>query len=184
MTHSNPRILLANASSSIVPTHTIAKGIRKMLLRHIGLNVSVSIHQTMSPRKLSLLPPFHTSILPLLHFDRRLTLAPSLPSPHGHTLLLSIPFPSHARIPPDSPPFHTIRPSAPKLRRLPAQCPWIPRRLVAPPSKSLLTFLLPFRAMFPWSLLQIPPFNPPTLPSACDQPSLLSPVLHPMVQIH
>ena len=184
MTHSNPRIPLANASSSIVPTHMTAKGIRKMLPRHTGLNVSVSTRQIMSPRSLSLLPPFRTSILLLLHFDHRLTLAPTLPSSHGHTLLLTIPFPSRARTHPVTPVFHSIRPSAPKLRRLPAQCRWIPRRLVAPPSKTFLTFLLPFRAMFPWNLLQIHPFNPPTLPSACDQPSLLSPVLHPMVQIH
>jgi len=183
MTLSKPRIPLASASSSTVPLiliHTTVKGVRKMLLRHTGLNASVSIHQTVSPCSLSLPPPLHTSTLPLLHFDRRLTLAPMLPSPHGPTLLPAIPSPFLAEIPPATLPFRSSNPRAPKPHLLLVQCPWIPRRLVALPSKNLLTFLRPFRAMFPWNRLQIPLRRTPILPSACNPRSLPSPVLHLM----
>jgi len=182
MTLSNLRIPLASASSStVLPTHTTVKGIRRMLPRHTGLNASVSIHQTVSPLCQSLLPPPNTSTLPLPHFERRLSLASMLLSPHGYTLLPAILSLFRARIPPDFRLFRSISPLVPKLPRLPAQCLWIPQQLVALPSKSSL---LPFRAMFLWNLLQIPLLNPPILPSACDRPSPPSLVLHPMVQIH
>lgn len=160
----------ASANSSMaLPIHTTMKGVNTTLPRHTELNVYASIPQSVSTH--SPPPPLHTSILPLLHFDCRPILAPMLPSPHGPTLLQTIQFPSHARILPDSHPSLSIHPHGPKRPLVLARCPWIPQLLVAPPSRSLLTFLLPYPGTFPWRIPQIPPLSQPTHRSVCDRPS-------------
>lgn len=186
MTRSNPRIPLANANSSTaLLIHTTVKGINKTLLRCTESSVFVLIHQSTSSLHLALvLAPLHTLTLPHLHFERRLILAPMLLSPHGPTPLPAIPFPSRARIPPDTLPSPSIHPRAPKPHPSPAQCRWIRQRLVVPLFRILLIFLLPFLVTFLWNFLQIPLLNQPTLPSVCDWPSLPSLVLPSMVPIH
>jgi len=157
----------ANSSTALL-IHTTMKGISKTLPRHTELNVSASIPQSVTTP--SPPPPLHTSILPLLHFDRWPILAPMLLSPHGPTLLRTILFPSLARIPPGSHLSLSIRPRGPKRSLVLARCPWIPQLLVAPPSRSLLTFPLPSPATFPWRIPQIPPLSQPTPRSVCDRP--------------
>jgi hypothetical protein len=165
-----PTISLASANSSTaLPIHTTMKGINKTLPRHTELNVSASIPQSVLTH--SLPPPLHTSIPPLLHFERWLILVPMLSSPHGPTLLQTILFPSRARIPPDSHLSLSIHPRGPKRSLVLARCPWIPQLLVAPRSRSLVTFLLPSPATFPWRIPQIPPLSQPTPRSVCDRPS-------------
>ena len=163
-------IPLASANSSTaLPLYTMMKGTNKTLPRHTELNVFASIPQSVSTH--SPPPPLHILILPLLHFDRLPILAPMLSSPHGPTLLQTVLYPSHARIPPDSHPSLSIHPRGPKRSLVLARCLWIPRLLVAPPSRSLLTFLLPSPATFPWRISQIPPLSQPTPRSACGRPS-------------
>jgi hypothetical protein len=121
-----------------------------------------------------LLPPPHISIPPSLHFDRWPILAPMLSSPHGPTLLHTTPYRSRARIPPDTPLSLFIHLRVPKRSPVLVQCPWIPRLLVAPPPRSLPTFLLPSPATFLW---KTSPLNLPTLLLVCDRllhPSLVS----------
>jgi hypothetical protein len=176
-------IPLASANSfTTLPIHTTMKGINKTLLRHTELNVSALIPQSVPTH--SPPPPLHTSILPLLHFDRWPILAPMLSSPHDPTLLQTILFPSRARIPPDSHPSLSIHPRGPKRSLVLARCPWIPQLLVAPPSRTLLSFLLPSPATFPWRIPQIPPLSQPTPRSVCDRPSHPSLVPLSTVLIH
>jgi hypothetical protein len=157
------------------------KGISKTLPRHTELNVSASIPQSVSTH--SPQPPLHTSILPLLHFDRPPILVPIPSSLHGPTLPPTMLFPSRARIPPDSPPSLSIKPRGPMRSPLLAQCPWIPLLLVAPPPRSLLTFHLPSLATFPWKVSQILPLSRPTPRFVCDRPSHRSLAHLSMVQI-
>ena len=186
MTLLKPMIPLANANlSTNLLIYTTMKGTNKTLPRYTELNVSVSIPQSVLTHSPSLLLSLHTLILPLLHFDHRPILAPMLPSLHGPTLLQTITFPSRARIHPD---FHrslSIHLRAPNRSPALAQCPWIPQLLVAPPPRSLLTFLLPSPATFLWNLLQLPLLSQqPTSPFVCDRPSHLSLVSHSMVLTH
>src|SRR5258708_14473036 len=96
------------------------KGISKTLPQHTELNVSASIPQSVSTH--SPQPPLHTLILPLLHFDRPPILAPILASLHSLTLPQTMLFPSHARIPPDSPPSLSFNPHTPNRSPLLTQC--------------------------------------------------------------
>src|SRR5258708_24540269 len=155
------------------------KGISKTLPRHTELNVSTSIPQSVSTH--SPQPPLHTLILPLLHFDQPPILAPILASLHSLTLPQTMLFPSHARIPPDSPPSLSFNPRRPKWSPLLAQCPLL---LITPPPRSLLTFLLPSLMTFPWKVSQIFPLSWPTPRFVCDHPSHRSLGYLSMVQIH
>src|SRR6266403_826123 len=110
----------------------------------------------------------------------------TLPRYTGPNVSASIPqsVSTHSPMPPDSPPSLSIHPRGPKRSPLLAQCPWILRLLVAPPPRSLLTFLLPSPATFPWRIPQIPLLSQPIPRSVCDRPSRPSLVHHSMVLIH
>ena len=173
-------IPLASANSSIILLiYTTMKGINKTLPQHTELNVSALIPQSVSTH--SLQPPLYTLILPLLHFDRPPILAPILASLHGLTLPQTMLFPSHARIPPDSPPSLLFNPRRPKRSPLLTQCLLL---LVAPSPRSLLTFLLTSLVTFPWKVSQILPLSWPTPRFVCDHPSHRSLGYLSMVQIH
>ena len=167
-------IPLANANSSTAPLiYMTMKGKNRMPPQHTDLNVSVSIPLNVSTYSLPLLPPLHISIPPPLHFDRWPILAPMHPSPQGPTLLHTIPYRSRARIPPDTLLSLLIRLRALKRSPVLVLCPWIPRLLVAPPLRSLPTFLLPSPATFLW---KISPLSLPIPRFVCDRlshPSLV-----------